>query len=200
MTTKSPGNLIGYARTSTREQVAGLEDQIAKLNAAGCAIVRSEQVSSMKTEDRKEFATVMQFMRPGDTLVVTKLDRLARSVAHLLEIVKELETKGAHLRILDNSGIDTSSSNGKLMLTMIGAFAQFEREIMLERQRVGIEKAKAEGRYNGRPRTASGEEASARVAEMTAQGVSIPKIAAALGISTASVSRIRKELKEGLTG
>jgi DNA invertase Pin-like site-specific DNA recombinase len=139
--------LIGYARTSTLEQKAGLEAQIEALRAIGCEKVYQEQTSSVAA--RAQLRAAVEFSREGDTLVVTKLDRLARSVRHLGEIVDELEGKKVGLRVLD-LGLDTSNATGKLMLNVLGAVAQFEREIMLERQREGIAKAKAEGRYKGR--------------------------------------------------
>lgn len=141
--------LIGYARTSTAEQVAGLDAQLRDLTAIGCEKVFSEQVSSVDQEKRAALAEALDFARAGDTLIVTKLDRLARSVAHLVQISGQLEAKGVHLRVQD-IGIDTETPNGRLMLNLLGSIAQFEREIMLERQREGIAKAKAEGKYKGR--------------------------------------------------
>jgi DNA invertase Pin-like site-specific DNA recombinase len=140
---------IGYARTSTLEQEAGLEAQIRDLKAAGCEKLFHEQASSAATRAKLEAA--LDYLREGDTLVVTKLDRLARSVLHLGEVVAAIERKGAQLRIL-TMGLDTATATGRLMLNVIGSVAQFEREMMLERQREGIAKAKAEGKYRGRPR------------------------------------------------
>jgi len=124
--------LVGYARTSTLEQEAGLEAQIRALTALGCEKLFQEQVSSVGP--RAALQEGVAFCRDGDTLVVTKLDRLARSVTHLGSILVELETKGVALRI-ENLGVDTSTPTGKLMLTVLGGGAQFEREMMLERQR-----------------------------------------------------------------
>lgn len=139
--------LIGYARTSTLEQVAGLLAQKEALRGIGCEKLFEEQTSSVGQRSALEAA--LEFVREGDSLIVTKLDRLARSVRHLGEIVEALETKRVGLRVLD-LGLDTSNATGKLMLNVLGAVAQFEREMMLERQREGIAKAKAEGRYRGR--------------------------------------------------
>ena len=138
--------LVGYGRTSTAEQAAGLEAQRRDLSAAGCEKLFVEQVSSVGQREQLEAA--LDFVREGDTLVCTKLDRLARSTAHLLEIVDRLDRKGVGLRVLDfgGSAVDTQSPTGKLMLTMFGAMAQFEREIMLQRQREGIAQAKAAGK------------------------------------------------------
>ena len=104
-----------------------------------------EQVSSVDVVKREALAEALAFARDGDTLIVTKLDRLARSVAHLVDVLAQLEGKGVALRILA-MGIDTSTPTGKLMLTILGGVAEFEREIMLERQREGIAKAKADGK------------------------------------------------------
>src|SRR5437764_6521322 len=136
--------LIGYARTSTTDQQAGLQAQLRDLQAAGCERLFSERVSSVA--DRAELDRASQFVREGDTLVVTKIDRLARSTIRLWAIVGGLEAKGVGLRVINLGGevVDTKSATGKLILTIFAGFAQFEREMMLERQREGIAKAKAE--------------------------------------------------------
>lgn len=143
---------IGYARTSTTDQKAGLEAQLRDLVKAGCEEIFKEEVSSVDMASRTEFEAALRYARKGDVMVVTKLDRLARSVKHLVEITAALEAKGVALRILDGA-IDTTTSTGRLMLNMLTSIAQFEREIMLERQREGIAKAKAEGKYKGRKPT-----------------------------------------------
>src|SRR5262249_52440584 len=134
--------LVGYARTSTTEQCAGLESQLTELKAAGCEKVFKEQVSSVG--ERAQLTAALDFIREGDTRVATNLDRLARRVAHLVEMTEWVKAKGAHLQVLA-MGLDTSNATGRLMLNVIGSVAQFEREMMLERQREGIAKAKAEG-------------------------------------------------------
>jgi len=176
--------LIGYARTSTLEQKSSVETQRESLRAIGCEKVWQEQVSSVAV--RKSLRDAMSFCREGDTLVVTKLDRLARSVRHLGEIVEELEKKGVELRILD-LGLDTSTATGKLMLNVLGSVAQFEREMMLERQREGIAKAKADGKYKGRKPTAMAK--AAEVKELIASGMSKRQAASELGLSERSVYR-----------
>jgi DNA invertase Pin-like site-specific DNA recombinase len=143
---------IGYARTSTTDQKAGLEAQLRDLVKSGCDPIFKEEVSSVDMLARTEFDAALRYARKGDVLVVTKLDRLARSVKHLVEITTALDAKGVALRILDGA-IDTTTSTGRLMLNMLTSIAQFEREIMLERQREGIAKAKADGKYKGRKPT-----------------------------------------------
>lgn len=178
--------LVGYARTSTLDQKAGLEAQERDLTAAGCERIFVEQVSSVDVAKRERLAEALSFVREGDTLVVTKLDRLARSVAHLVGVLAELEDKGVALRIL-GMGIDTNTPTGKLMLTILGGVAEFEREIMLERQREGIAKAKAEGKYKGRKPTARAK--AEEVLALHAKGVGAAEIARQLGIGRASVYR-----------
>jgi DNA invertase Pin-like site-specific DNA recombinase len=178
---------IGYARTSTTEQHAGLEAQLRDLDKVGAEKVFSEQVSSVAKRDQLEAA--LDFAREGDTLIVTKLDRLARSIPDLVKITERLKAKGVTLRILALD-LDTSTPTGKLMLTMMGAIAQFERELMLERQREGVAKAKADGKYKGRVPTARNR--SAEVLALREQGKTIAAIVEATGISRASVVRIMR--------
>ncbi|MDX1785220.1 MAG: recombinase family protein [Roseovarius sp.] len=184
--------IVGYARTSTVDQTAGLEAQQRELTDAGCEKIFVEQVSSVDVKARERLAEALDYIRKGDTLVVTKLDRLARSVAHLLEILEVVEEKGAALRIL-SMGIDTGTATGRLMLTLLGGVAEFERSIMLERQREGIAKAKAAGKYKGRKPTAKAK--ANEVLEMHAEGVGATEIAKRLGIGRASVYRILGEKK-----
>ncbi|WP_171212872.1 recombinase family protein [Ruegeria sp. HKCCA5426] len=179
--------LIGYARTSTVDQKAGLNAQIQELTEAGCEKVFEEQVSSVDVKARQRLADALEFIREGDTLVVTRLDRLARSVPHLLEIFGTLSDKRAELRIL-GLGIDTGTPTGKLMLTVLGGIAEFEREIMLERQREGIAKAKAAGKYKGRKPTARAK--TDQVLKLIQSGVGPSEAAKKAGISRASVYRI----------
>lgn len=183
--------LVGYARTSTLEQVAGLEAQREALKAVGCERLYEEQTSSVGV--REALKAAMDYVREGDTLIVTKLDRLARSVRHLGEIVDTLEAKKVGLRVLD-LGLDTNNATGKLMLNVLGAVAQFEREMMLERQREGIAKAKAEGKYHGRPRTR--HDATLRVIEMLEAGFSKRATAVAAGVSERTVFRIARRKGE----
>ena len=173
--------IVGYARTSSLAQVAGLEAQERDLSAAGCTKIFSEQVSSVA--ERQQLEAAFDYVREGDQITVTKLDRLARSVGDLLAIVARLEAKKVSLRVLSISGnqaLDTATSTGRLTLSVIGAVGQAEREAMLERQREGIAKAKREGRYKGRVPTARRQ--AAEVARLKAEGVSPSEIAVKLGI------------------
>lgn len=181
--------IIGYARTSTVDQIAGIEAQERDLLAAGCEKIFLEQVSSVDVKHRTQLGFALDFIREGDTLVVTKLDRLARSVAHMHDVLQQLSKKGAALKIL-GMGIDTSTPTGQLMLNVLGGVAEFERQIMLERQREGIAKAKADGKYKGRAPTALRK--AADVMELRKAGVGAAEIARQLGISRASVYNVCK--------
>ena len=179
--------LIGYARTSTLEQVAGLAAQERDLKAVGVEKLFTEQTSSVG--ERAQLEAAIEFARDGDTLIVTKLDRLARSVAHLCTIVERLASKGVALRILALN-LDTATPTGKLMLNMLGAIGQFEREMMLERQREGVAKAKAEGKYKGRAPTARAKADDIR--RLAGEGMTKDAIAKQLEIGVASVYRVLK--------
>jgi DNA invertase Pin-like site-specific DNA recombinase len=176
---------LGYARTSTVEQAAGLDAQERDLKAAGVDRIFSEQTSSIGV--RPQLHAALDYLRDGDVLTVTKLDRLARSVADLCAIVAKIEAKGASLRILAMN-LDTATPTGRLMLNVIGSVAQFEREMMLERQREGIQKAKNEGKYKGRAPTARAK--SAEIIRLACEGMTREAIAAKLGVGVASVYRV----------
>ena len=185
--------MIGYARTSTTDQKAGLEAQLRDLKAAGCTKIFQEEVSSVGG-NRQELERALDYVREGDVLVVTKMDRLARSVADLVFITSRLREKGVELRVLALN-LDTATPTGKLMLNLLGSIAEFERELMLERQREGIAKAKTEGKYKGRAPTARSR--TEEVIRMRSEGTSPAKIVEALGISRASVFRILKDAADG---
>jgi len=182
--------LIGYARTSTSDQIAGLEAQERDLIAQGCERLWREQTSALGPRNALEEA--IGFARSGDSLVVTKICRLARSVADLVAIIDRLEKKGVSLRIL-SMGIDTATPTGRLMLNLLASISQFEREVMLERQREGVAKAKAEGKYKGRKPTARAK--SDQILELDRQGLSRERIATQLGIGVASVYRVLKSAR-----
>jgi DNA invertase Pin-like site-specific DNA recombinase len=185
---------IGYARTSTTEQEAGLEAQQRDLSAAGCERVFSEQISATATK-RPQLELALDFVREGDVFVATKIDRVARSVADLLAIEARLAAKQVALRILSMGGseMSTRGPTGRLMMTVLGAVAEFERALMLERQREGIAKAKDEGRYKGRAPTAQAKADEVRA--LHAAGVGPVEITKRLKVSRSSVHRILKEVR-----
>jgi DNA invertase Pin-like site-specific DNA recombinase len=186
--------LIGLARTSTDEQKAGLEAQVETLRKLGVCDDHLFVEEASSVGKRPVLDEVLRFCRKGDTLVITSLSRLARSVPHLWEIVQHLDKKGVALRILDLD-IDTSTPNGRLMMTLVGGIVQWEREIMLERQRIGIAKARKDGKFRGRVPTARRQ--SSEVLKLKAAGVAPTDIAKRLNMSRASVYRILSEI--GLT-
>lgn len=174
---------IGYARVSTTDQ--DLAVQLAALKAAGCDVIRSEKVSGSTVKGRGELATVLEFIGAGDTLVVTRIDRLARSIGDLQDIVRSLKGKGASLAATEQP-IDTNSAAGKAFLDMLGVFAEFETNLRRERQLEGIARAKAEGIYKGRPASID----VAQVRALKAEGHGPAEIARRLGIGRASVYRV----------
>lgn len=183
---------VGYARVSTEEQE--LTAQLEQLKAAGCERVYKEKASGAQY-DRPELSALLDYVRDGDTVICCKLDRIARSTKHLLEIVEVLEKKRVAFKVL-NINLDTGTPTGKLMLSMLAAIGQFEREMMLERQREGIRIAKEAGAYKGRKPTARAK--SAEVMRLIGEGVTKEATAERLGIGVASVYRIVKESKNAV--
>jgi DNA invertase Pin-like site-specific DNA recombinase len=175
--------LVGYARVSSAGQSLDIQNEA--LSAAGCEKVFAEKISGRTARDRHQLQEAIEFVRDGDTLIVSRLDRLARSVSDLHGIIEKLSEKGVAFRCLNQSGVDTDTSTGRLMLSVLGAVAQFENDIRRERQMEGIAKAKAEGRYKGRPATID----PAKVKELHAQGLGASEIARQLNIGRASVYR-----------
>jgi DNA invertase Pin-like site-specific DNA recombinase len=175
----------GYARVSTTDQ--DLSIQLDTLKAAGCEIIRSESVSGTTRKGRTELDTLLQFLRKGDVLMVTRVDRLARSIGDLQDIVRAIRAKGASLKATEQP-IDTSTAAGKAFLDMLGVFAEFETNLRRERQMEGIAKAKAAGIYKGRPVTIEAE----KVRALQADGLGATAIAERLKIGRASVYRVMK--------
>ena len=175
--------VYGYARVSTSEQELTLQEEA--LRQAGCDVIRTEKVSGTSRNGRAELETLLQFLRAGDTLMVTRIDRLARSIGDLQDIVRELKVKGAALKATEQP-IDTSTAAGKAFLDMLGVFAEFETNIRRERQLEGIAKAKAEGVYKGRKPSID----PSAVMALKAKGLGASEIAKRLGIGRASVYRI----------
>jgi DNA invertase Pin-like site-specific DNA recombinase len=175
--------LYGYARVSTTDQDLSLQEKT--LRAAGCAVIRAEKRTGTRREGRAELQILLDFLRAGDTLVVTRIDRLARSVKDLQDIVHDLKGRGIALKATEQP-IDTSSAAGKAFLDMLGVFAEFETNLRRERQREGIAAAKARGVYKGRKPSID----HARVFALAAEGVGKAEIARRLGIGRASVYRV----------
>jgi DNA invertase Pin-like site-specific DNA recombinase len=174
--------IYGYARVSTADQDCELQE--AALKAAGCEVVRSEKRTGTTTQGRSELETLLAFVRKGDTLMVTRIDRLARSIGDLQDIVRMLKAKGVALKAAEQP-IDTSTAAGKAFLDMLGVFAEFETNLRRERQMEGIAKAKVAGVYKGRKPSVD----VAAVRKLRAQGVGATDIADQLGIGRASVYR-----------
>jgi DNA invertase Pin-like site-specific DNA recombinase len=185
--------LVGYARSSTFDQIAGFEAQRRDLEAAGCTKIFAEQTSSVA--EREQLKAAIEYLREDDVLVSTTLDRVARSVRNLLEIVEQVKGRKASLRRLGM----TETATGRMILQVLGAVAEHERALMLERQRIGIAKAKAEaeaeaeGRYKGRARTAMAK--ACEVEKQLAAGVNPTEVAPKLGIGRSSVYRAMRERK-----
>lgn len=177
------GQLFGYARVSTTDQ--DLTIQEASLRHAGCTIIRSEKKSGNTTDGRTELQTLIEFARQGDTIVVTRIDRLARSIADLALLVRTLESRGIALRATEQP-IDTGTAAGRAFLQMLGVFAEFETAMRKERQLEGIAKAKQAGVYKGRRASID----VARVSELRNEGVGPSEIARRMGIGRASVYRV----------
>jgi DNA invertase Pin-like site-specific DNA recombinase len=174
---------IGYARVSTTDQDLSL--QLAALTAAGCGVIRSEKITGSTVTGRAELRTVLDFIGNGDTLVVTRIDRLARSLGDLQDIVRELKAKGASL-VATEQPIDTGTAAGKAFLDMLGVFAEFETNLRRERQMEGIAKAKAAGVYKGGKTRIAADE----VRRLAGEGMGPSAIARQLGIGRASVYRL----------
>ncbi|MDC7685038.1 recombinase family protein [Asticcacaulis sp. BYS171W] len=176
--------IVGYARVSSSGQ--SLEVQQSQLEQSGCTKIFAEKKSGTTTEGREELERALDYVREGDVFVVTRLDRLARSITDLRQIIDRLTAKRVDFRCLQQSGLDTTKAEGRLMLNILASFAEFETELRKERQREGIDKAKAAGVYKGRPKTISAEQVKA----LRDEGVGGTEIAKRLGIGRASVYRM----------
>lgn len=177
---------IGYARVSTLDQ--DLETQLERLRAEGCNIIRSEKVSGASRDGRAELATVIEFLRPGDELVVTRLDRLGRDTRDVLNLIYECEQRGAFVTVLEPH-VSTRGEMGHVVLTVLGMVAQLERRFIKERQREGIERAKAAGAYRGgRPRLDR-----QHIVALHADGLGPAAIAKAVGCSRMQIYRILRD-------
>jgi DNA invertase Pin-like site-specific DNA recombinase len=186
-TNTATGSLIGYARVSTDAQDATLQRDA--LNAAGCARIFEDTMSG-KIKDRPELDKMLSYVRAGDTVVVYKLDRFSRSLSDLLSIIDDLGKVGVHFKVLTGAlaGIDTRTPDGRLFLSIVGAMAEFERSLIVERTKAGLEAAKSQGRVGGRP-TVIDEDKLTVARARRAKGESVTSIAKALGISRATLYR-----------
>ena len=176
----------GYARVSSTDQ--DLTIQREKLKGAGCSVVRAEKKSGTSRKGRTELETLLEFLQRGDTLMVVRIDRLARSLLDLQQIAADLKARGVHLRATDQP-VDTSTPAGKAFLDMLGVFAEFETNLRRERQLDGIAKAKSEGVYKGRKPSID----TAKVKALKAEGIGPAEIAKRLGIGRASVYRVLEQ-------
>lgn len=180
------GAVVGYARVSTGQQ--DYAAQVDRLTGAGASKIFTEKRSGLDG-DRPVLGECLRYVRDGDTLLVTKLDRLARSTADLYKIVTELTAKGVAFKVLDDNAIDTSSRTGKLVMGILALIAEFETDIRRERQMEGIARAKAEGRTGGRPKLVT-DEVYQRALQLRDEGQSIRRIAENIGFSKATVQKL----------
>lgn len=180
------GTIVAYARVSTGQQ--DYQSQVDRLTAAGATKVFTEKRSGLDG-NRPALAECMRYVRDGDTLIVTKLDRLARSTADLYKIVTELADIGVGFKVLDDQAVDTTTRTGKLVMGILALIAEFETEIRRERQMEGIARAKAEGRMGGRPKLVT-DAVEAEVRKLRDEGISIRNIAAQIGFSKATVQKV----------
>lgn len=189
--TTNTGHLIGYARVSTDDQEARL--QLDALSEAGCARVFTDKASGKNT-DRPELAAALDYVRPGDTVCVWKLDRFARSLIDLVTMVDALAARGVGFKVLTGAlaSIDPITPDGRLMLQVVGAMAEFERGLIKERTRAGLDAAKAQGRTGGRPAVMDADKLTVAKARR-AKGESVTAVAKALGVSRATLYRALSE-------
>lgn len=178
--------IVAYARVSTDQQ--DYQSQVDRLKAAGAAKVFTEKRSGLDGE-RPVLAECLRYVREGDTLIVTKLDRLARSTADLYKIVSDLAKRDVAFRVLDDAAVDTSTRTGKLVMGILALIAEFETEIRRERQMEGIARAKVEGRVGGRPKLVTDDKLE-QIRRLREEGLSIRKIAAEVGFSKATVQKV----------
>ena len=177
--------LIGYARVSTLDQDPAL--QIDALHSAGCERVFEEKASGAQ-RDRPQLQAALEYMRAGDTLVVWKLDRLARSLKHLIETVEDLGERGIGFRSLTES-IDTTGAGGKLVFHIFGAMAEFERSLIQERTRAGLDAARARGRVGGRPPALSADDLAVAKAMISDPDITMAEVARRLGVAPSTLYR-----------
>ena len=184
---------IGYARVSTQDQ--NLDRQLDNLTAAGCERIFNEKMTGTKS-DRPELKTMMLTLRPGDTLIIDSFSRLSRSTKDLLDIVEKLTAMNVHLVSLKEN-LDTTTATGKMMLTMLSALSQFERDLIAERTRDGLKAARSRGRCGGRPRVGSDKDRKQALAMYHANTMSNSEIAERFGVSLSTLNRWIRSEKQG---
>ena len=180
---------IGYARVSTEDQNLDLQNDA--LKQAGCDKIIEEKASGAKT-DRAGLDEALSFLRKGDTLVVWKLDRLGRSLQHLIQVVNQLREKGIYFRSIQES-LDTSSSGGKLIFHIFGALAEFERDVIRDRTMAGLAAARARGRVGGRPKIMTDKKVRLAKTLLADHTNTIDDVCQTLGVSRATLYRYLKE-------
>jgi len=180
------GEIVGYGRVSSQGQSLAVQDE--KLKAFGCTRIYAEKKSGRQQDNRPQFQACLEFLRDGDTLVICRLDRMARSVLDLAKIADVLKRKGVTLKVLDQS-IDTSTSEGKLMFSLLGAFAEFECDIRAERQSDGIAKAKSAGVTFGRKKALTDEQIKRVQFLRNEEKLSVPDIADRFNCGVATIYR-----------
>lgn len=188
--------LIGYARVSTRDQKQHL--QLDALQEAGCGRIFEETASGAK-RDRPELKAALDFIRAGDTLVVWKLDRLARSTRQLLETVEDLQRRGIGFKAVTQS-IDTTSAGGRLIFTVFGAIAEFERGIIGERTQAGLDAARSRGRKGGRPRSLSDKDLKQARALLADPEITVEDVARRLGVGPSTLYRYLPAARQAAQG
>lgn len=184
---------IGYARVSTKEQMDSLTAQEKTLREAGCKEVYKEVASGVKTK-RPEFLAALRSSREGDTLVVTRLDRLGRSTLETLRTVQEIDARGVQVKALDLD-LDTRTPSGRMVLSVISSLAQWERDTLVERTKEGLAHARANGRPGGRPPALTDSQREAAIAALE-KGMSITQAAQTFGVSSSTISRLKRQIRE----
>jgi DNA invertase Pin-like site-specific DNA recombinase len=180
------GEIVGYARVSSQGQSLAVQDE--KLKTFGCTRIYAEKRSGRQQDNRPQFQACLEFLRDGDMLVISRLDRMARSVLDLAKIADVLKRKGVTLKVIDQA-IDTSTSEGKLMFSLLGAFAEFECDIRAERQSDGIAKAKASGVKFGRKKALTAEQIGRIHVLRDEERLSVPDIAKRFNCGVATIYR-----------
>lgn len=185
--------LIGYARVSTQHQQDSLTAQQEALEAYGCQKIYSDQLSGAKS-DRPGLVAALDYAREGDSIVVTRLDRLGRSTVDILRTVQDLDARGITIEALDTQ-LDTRTPAGRLVLSVFASMAEFERDLIVERTREGLAHARAQGRVGGRPRKLDETQQQAALAAL-ASGMSEAQVAQTFGVSRSTITRLKRASKQ----